>query len=166
MWKRDEPQVRWLIRRDMDEVLRIERASFEKPWTEEEFLCCLRQRNCIGSVVEDVNCDVRGFMIYELHRSTLRILNLAVDPSCRGLGYGRMMVERLINKLHQQRRREIVLEIRETNLNAHLFFQHMGFRCLNVLRNHYDDTNEDAYYFRYVLPLRVQNGSEVLQGEF
>ena len=42
-------QIRWLIRRDMDEVLSIEQGSFEYPWTEEEFLCCLRQRNCIGS---------------------------------------------------------------------------------------------------------------------
>ena len=111
----------------MDEVLRIERASFEKPWTEEEFLCCLRQRNCIGGVVEDVSCDVRGFMIYELHRSTLRILNLAVDPSCRGLGYGRMMVERLINKLHQQRRREIVLEIRKRISTPIYSFSTWGF---------------------------------------
>ncbi len=31
-------QIRWLIRRDMDEVLAIERSSFQFPWTEEEFL--------------------------------------------------------------------------------------------------------------------------------
>ncbi len=43
-------QIRWMIRRDMAEVLRIERESFEYHWTEEDFLCCLRQRNCIGMV--------------------------------------------------------------------------------------------------------------------
>jgi len=45
-------QIRWMIRRDMAEVLRIERESFEYHWTEEDFLCCLRQRNCIGMVAE------------------------------------------------------------------------------------------------------------------
>ena len=45
-------QIRWMIRRDMPEVLDIERLSFEFAWTEEDFLCCLRQRNCIGMVAE------------------------------------------------------------------------------------------------------------------
>ncbi|MEQ9409104.1 MAG: ribosomal protein S18-alanine N-acetyltransferase [Fuerstiella sp.] len=143
-------QIRWLIRRDMDEVLEIERASFEFPWTEEEFLSCLRQRNCIGTVAE-LDHEIVGFMIYELHQSMLRILNFAVAPNCRKRGVGRQMVQRLIDKLSQQRRREIVLEVRETNLAAQLFFANSGFRALSVLRNHYDDTLEDAYYMRYSL---------------
>ena len=44
--------IRWMIRRDMPEVLAIEHASFEFPWCEEEFLRVLRQRNCIGMVAE------------------------------------------------------------------------------------------------------------------
>ena len=143
-------QIRWLIRRDMDEVLAIERASFEFPWTEEEFLCCLRQRNCIGTVAE-LDHEIVGFMIYELHQSMLRILNFAVAPKIRRHGVGGQMVQRLVDKLSQQRRREIVLEVRETNLDAQLFFKNNDFRALQVLRNHYDDTLEDAYYMRYSL---------------
>ena len=44
--------IRWMIRRDMPEVLDIERDSFEFPWSEEDFMRCLRQRNCIGMVAE------------------------------------------------------------------------------------------------------------------
>ena len=143
-------QIRWLIRRDMDEVLSIERNSFQFPWTEEEFLCCLRQRNCIGTVAE-LDHHIVGFMIYELHKSMLRILNFAVAPDARRSGIGRQMVQRLIDKLSQQRRREIVLEVRETNVPAQLFFSNNGFRAVTVLRKHYDDTCEDAYYMRYCL---------------
>lgn len=145
-----QAQIRWLIRRDMDEVLNIEKSSFEFPWSEEEFLCCLRQRNCIGTVAE-LDHQIVGFMIYELHQSMLRILNFAVLPEMRRQGVGQQMVQRLIDKLSQQRRREIVLEVRETNLGAQLFFAGSGFRALSVLRNHYDDTFEDAYYMRYSL---------------
>ncbi len=145
-----QAQIRWLIRRDMDEVLAIERSSFEFPWTEEEFLCCLRQRNCIGTVAE-LDHQIVGFMIYELHQSMLRILNFAVAPDIRRQKIGGQMVQRLIDKLSQQRRREIVLEVRETNLDAQLFFAESGFRAVSVLRNHYDDTMEDAYYMRYSL---------------
>ena len=148
-------QIRWLIRRDMAEVLDIERASFQQAWTEENFLCCLRQRNCIGMVAER-NHEIVGFMIYELHKSQLRILNFAVDPAVRRRGVGKQMVQRLIDKLSQQRRQEISFEVRESNLEAQLFFQKMGFRALKVLRNHYEDTTEDAYYMQF----RLTNESE------
>ena len=143
-------QIRWLIRRDMSEVLEIERSSFEYAWTEEEFLCCLRQRNCIGMVAEHEH-EIVGFMVYELHKSKLRILNFAVAGSARRHRVGTQMVGRLIDKLSQQRRREIVLEVRETNLDAQLFFRSQGFRALSVLRGHYDDTAEDAYYMQFAL---------------
>ena len=44
--------VRWMIRRDMPEVLGIEQQAFEFPWSDEDFTRCLRQRNCIGMVAE------------------------------------------------------------------------------------------------------------------
>lgn len=143
-------QIRWLIRRDMLEVLDIERANFEFPWSEEEFLCCLRQRNCIGMVAE-YNRQVAGFMIYELHKTRIQILNFAVSPSARRMGIGAQMVQRVIDKLSQQRRKEVVLEVRETNLPAQLFFKSQGFRAQNVLRNHFQDTTEDAYLMQYRL---------------
>ena len=66
--------IRWMIRRDMQEVLQAEQQCFAQSWTEEDFLRCLRQRNCIGMVAE-AGDKVIGFMIYELHKSMLRILN-------------------------------------------------------------------------------------------
>lgn len=143
-------QIRWLIRRDMVEVLEIERENFEFPWSEEDFLCCLRQRNCIGMVAEYDHCIV-GFMIYELHKSKLRILNFAVADDYKRQHVGQQMVNRLIDKLSQQRRKQIVLEVRETNLLAQLFFKNQGFRATTVLRDHYEDTVEDAYVMQYQL---------------
>lgn len=142
--------IRWMIRRDMPEVLAIEESSFEFPWSEEDFIRCLRQRNCIGMVAE---CDERvvGFMIYELHKNQLHVLNFAVRPDSRRRGIGSQMINKLVGKLSQQRRNRIVLEIRETNLAAQLFFKTADFRAVSVLRDYYDDTTEDAYVmqFRY-----------------
>jgi [ribosomal protein S18]-alanine N-acetyltransferase len=143
-------QIRWMIRRDMPEVLKIENTSFEFNWTEEDFLACLRQRNCIGMVAEQDN-QVVGFMIYELHKTRLHILNFAVAPAFRRQGVGAAMVEKLVTKLSQQRRQEIVLEVRETNLTAQLFYHNQGFRATGVLRNHYSDSAEDAYVMQFRL---------------
>jgi ribosomal-protein-alanine N-acetyltransferase len=143
--------IRWMIRRDMERVLDIEQGSFEFPWSEDEFVRCLRQRNCIGMVAEQGD-RVLGFMIYELHKTRLHILNFAVDQSRRRQGVGVQMVQKLVSKLSSQRRTRLSLEVRETNLAAQLFFQKAGFRATAVLRSFYDDSPEDAYLMQYSHP--------------
>jgi ribosomal-protein-alanine N-acetyltransferase len=142
--------IRWMIRRDMPEVLQIEQDSFDYSWTEEDFLRCLRQRNCIGMVAEQGE-KVVGFMIYELHKNKLHILNFAVQQSFRRLGIGAQMVAKLIGKLSSHRRTRITLEVRETNLGAQLFFHKQGFKAMRVLRGFYEDSGEDAFLMQYRL---------------
>ena len=142
--------IRWMIRRDMPEVLQAEQLSFEYAWTEEDFLRCLRQRNCIGMVAEQGE-KVVGFMIYELHKAKLHILNFAVHPSWRRSGVGNQMVLKLISKLSSHRRTRITLEVRETNLAAQLFFRKQDFRAMKVLRAYYEDSGEDAFLMQYRL---------------
>ena len=119
--------IRWMIRRDMPEVLAIEGQSFEFPGSEEDFFRCLRQRNCIGMVAEHHE-RVIGFMIYELHRNRLHILNFAV---------------------HRELQRRRVGEQMLRNLSAQLFFREMGFRAISLLKDFYEDTTEDAYLMQY-----------------
>jgi ribosomal-protein-alanine N-acetyltransferase len=96
-------------------------------------------------------------MIYELHKNRLHILNFAVSPDCQRHGIGRSMVTKLIGKLSPQRRNRILLEVRETNLDAQLFFRDTGFRAISVLRDFYEDTTEDAYLMQYrYRPLPVE----------
>ena len=140
--------IRWMIRRDMPEVLQTEQESFEFAWTEEDFLRCLRQRNCIGMVAEQGE-KVVGFMIYELHKAKLHILNFAVHPTCRRYRVGTQMVAKLISKLSSHRRTRITLEVRETNLAAQLFFQKQEFKAVRVLRGFYGDSGEDAFLMEY-----------------
>jgi ribosomal-protein-alanine N-acetyltransferase len=136
--------VRWMIRRDMNEVLGIEQEAFEFPWSEEDFTRCLRQRNCIGMVAEIAD-SVVAFMIYELHRTRLHVLNIAVARSHRRLGIGTQMMRKLAGKLSPDRRDRIVLEVRERNLPAQLFLRAQGFLAISVLKDFYQDTTEDAY---------------------
>lgn len=159
--------TRWLIRRDMPEVLEIEWAAFDHFWTEEDFLSVLRQRNCIGMIVSKSSCDpIAGFMIYELHKYKLRLLNMAVHPDMRRQGYGRAMIERLVGKLHPSRRKQIVLEVREENLCAQQFFRATGLVCTQVIRDHYADTDSDAYRFVFDIEAKEleQSASAVQQG--
>ena len=141
-------QLRWMIRRDMPEVLSIEQEAFEFPWSDEDFTRCLRQRNCIGMVAE-VGDSVVAFMIYELHRTRLQVLNFAVRRSHRRLAIGTQMMGKLFAKLSLERRDRILLEVRERNLPAQLFFRSLGYRAISVLKDFYEDSTEDAYLMQY-----------------
>jgi len=136
---------RWLIRKDLDRVLEIEQAGFDVPWTEAEFLHTLRQKNCIGSVWETHAGYVVGYTIYELNGGRLELLNLAVDPDYRRTNVGGQMVEKLKTKLHQQRQRELATYVRETNVEAQLFFQSLGFVATGVVNDFYDHCSDAAY---------------------
>ena len=135
--------IRWMIRRDMTEILEVETLSFEFPWSEEDFVRCLRQRNCIGMVAEHGD-RVVGFMIYELHKSRLHLLNFADNHDYRSNRIGMLMVNKLVCKLSHQRRTRILLEVRERNLAAQVFFRSLGFRAISGLRDGLEETSEDA----------------------
>lgn len=143
--------IRWMIRRDMPAVLDIEQQSFEFPWDEETFVHYLRQRNCIGMVAER-DAAVVGFMVYELHKNRLHLLNFAVHPSFRRQGVGTAMMHKLASKLSCDRRNRIMVEVRETNVTAQCFFRAQGFRAISVLREFYEDSAEDAYLFQMKIP--------------
>jgi [ribosomal protein S18]-alanine N-acetyltransferase len=151
--------IRWMIRRDMPEVLQTEQESFDYSWTEEDFLRCLRQRNCIGMVAEHGE-KVVGFMIYELHKNKLHILNFAVHPAFRRHGIGCQMIAKLVGKLSSHRRTKITLAVRETNLAAQLFFRSQEFKAVKVLRNYYEDSGEDAYLMQYRIAEDIGDDAE------
>jgi len=141
------PYIRWLIRRDLPEVLDIERASSASPWTEEDFLYYLRKRNVIGMVAEHAE-QVVGFMLYELHKTRLNLLHLAVHPGYWRRGIGEAMLTKLLDKLNGERRSRLTLLVAESNLDAQLFFRDMGLRATGVLREHFDD-GQDAFSMEY-----------------
>ena len=140
--------VRWMITRDMPEVIQVEQDSYDYPWREEDFLRCLRQRNCIGMVAE-IGKQVAGFMIYELDKLKIHIRNFAVHPEHRRNAIGSVMMDKLIAKLSSPRRASIAIEVRETNLAGQLFLRDSGFKAQRVMREHFEDSGEDAYLMCY-----------------
>ena len=139
--------IEWAHRADIAAILEIEHDLFEFPWTEKDFIHCLRQRNCIGmkSRIGDI---VAGYMVYELHAKRLQVLNFAVRTEYQLKGVGRAMMAKLINKLSSQRRSKIILHVRETNLDACLFFKAVGLKAVATVENCFDN-GEDAYRFEY-----------------
>jgi len=144
-------KVRWMIRADMPSVLDIECRSFDYPWDEKQFIDSLRTRNCIGMVCEDLSSEkVVGYMVYELLKTQIHLLNFAVDFDHRREGVGCSMVVKLKNKLWlSNKRTSITLEVGEANLVAQQFYRSQVFRCVDVLNGFYIQGEQDAYLMQF-----------------
>jgi ribosomal-protein-alanine N-acetyltransferase len=126
-------EPRYMIPRDVAEVLAIDAVSFDRPWSSEDLLKALRPRNVLGNVL-DIDSEIRGYLLWEMRKSTLQILRLAVHPNSRHQGVGRLFVEKLIGKLSgpSSTRSRVIVDVPEESLDAQVFFRALGFRAVSI----------------------------------
>lgn len=146
-------KTRWMHSGHLEEVLQIEKSAFTNPWTEQDFLSALRQKNCIAMVAVDgyPNEMVLGFVLYELHDAKLVIINMA--SKYHRCGVGRIMVNKLKAKLSPSRRHTIETTVRDDSLTMQLFLRSLGFKAVSVLRRFFNDDDADGYVMQYALPV-------------
>ena len=139
--------VRWMIRRDMPEVINICND------TDEYLTSLLRQRDCIGMVAE-IGERIVGMMVYELHKQELLIIRCVVHPSYRRQGIGRLMMSKLTAKLSPSRRTKMKFIVSEHSFGGLQFLKKLGFKATKVLRNQFSDWEDswDGYLMKYSLP--------------
>jgi len=141
----------------MPHVMEIEAACHQwDMWTEDEFLDVLRRRNVIGMVAE-FDGVVVGFMVYELNKHDLFLMNLCVQPAMQRTGIGTAMIDRLKEKLSAVKRSTMELIVSERNLACHLFLRDLGFLCTETIRYPDDDDN-----YRFVFDITAKPVSERL----
>lgn len=145
-------QIRWMIRRDLAEVLEIEWLCFRFPWGERDFIRSLRHTRTIGLVMEESGAVVAYALYelgdpYDLERSPPCITNLAVIPRLHDRGLGRRLVEDISRRLLRNKRDRLEVFVADFNLDAQHFFAACGFRALGVARDHYEEPIGDAVRF-------------------
>lgn len=125
--------VRMIIRRDLDDVLAIERKTYGKlAWGEEEFLACLRRRNCIGFVADHGDQTV-GFIIYTMFHGYVEMDNIAVAPRYRRKSVGLQLIRRMTSKLYERRNRATAA-IPENCLAALCMLRSCGWKSTSMER--------------------------------
>lgn len=137
--------IRWLIRRDIPTILKIEERSFDG-MTAEDITTNLRQRNMIGMVIEHEE-KIVGWMMYELHKNHLHIIKLEVLDVKRGTGFGTLMIEKLKSKLNE-RRSCLTMMVDETNLIGQLFLRSNDFMAVSIEKD-WVESGVDGIFFRF-----------------
>lgn len=148
-------RIRWLIRRDLDRVLQIERASFAAPWNIGDFYAVLKHRTVTGIAAEAESSGlVVGYAVYDMRPDRIELINLAVAPDYRLRWIGKQLVRWLIDRL-QGRRNLIRARVSERNLGAQLFFRYQGFVATGIEREPYGEPDHDAYVMDFTIPWRI-----------
>lgn len=145
-------EIRRLTMFDVDEVLAIERHSFDDPWTLEDFEISLLEKDFYG-VAAAAYERILGYLIVKRHRECSELLNLAVHPRARRCGIGRALVA-------SEQDAALAIEglLRERNLAGQLFLRACGFRAVHVVRRPFERRAEDGYLFRWAPVKRARGG--------
>lgn len=146
-------QTRPMAAADVPTVLRIERASYDFPWTERIFKDCLRVGyRCFVAV--DMANAVIGYALLSVVVDESHVLNLCVAPRWRRRGVARLLLERMLHEAQTTAVHSMLLEVRPSNRGARRLYAAYGFKRIAKRPNYYpsEDGREDAY----LLSRRVQ----------
>jgi len=146
--------IRPMSENDVSEVIAVERASYQFPWSEGIFRDCLR----VGYVcrVVTVNDIIIGYGVMSVGAGEAHILNLCINAHFRCRGIGRRMLEYLVDRARAAGMSEAFLEVRPSNTAAIRLYQSMGFEQVGIRRGYYQAVGgrEDASVLKLVLPGR------------
>jgi len=143
---------------DLDEVLAIERISFQTPWSQGAFRYELTQNRVARCLIVREGRALSGYLcLWEIGRE-IHITNLAVDPARRRRGLARLLLGAVLHDARQRAVELVFLEVRPTNEEALRLYESFGFRVIGRRKGYYFDTGEDALVMEASLPA-AQPGS-------
>ena len=128
---------------DIESVLLNERHSYTHPWNYGIFEDCIANNDCWVLEVEGL---VIGHGIISLGAEEAHLLNVCVNPNFQGNGYGKLLVEHLINQARSRAANNMFLEVRLSNQVAYQLYEKLGFNEVGVRHDYYPAFNgrEDA----------------------
>jgi ribosomal-protein-alanine N-acetyltransferase len=137
-------EVRRMQLTDLPDVLRNERRGYTHPWTEGIFRNCLHHgQECWLLMCSDQNV---GHGILSVAAGESHLLNVCVHPDFQGHGFGRILVEHLLERARTGEASTIFLEVRPSNVAACELYDKLGFNEVGIRENYYPSNvgREDA----------------------
>ncbi|MCC5811574.1 MAG: ribosomal protein S18-alanine N-acetyltransferase [Ectothiorhodospiraceae bacterium] len=149
-----EHVIRRMRDNDLPWVLRVERASYDFPWTEGVFRDCLR----VGYgcwVLHDAR-SIAGHLILSVVAGEAHVLNLCVHPDQQGRGLGAQLLEYGLSAASRLGAEMVFLEVRPSNQVAVRLYERAGFGEVGLRKSYYPapgGAREDALILaRALLP--------------
>ena len=135
--------IRKMQESDLEEVIKIEQASFSMPWTKEAMADSLKNENNVYLVAEYAG-KIAGYCGMWGIAGEGQINNVAVDLPYRRKGIAYQMMQAFIKEGCKKNLTEFTLEVRESNTAAIRLYEKIGFQNEGIRKNFYDAPKENA----------------------
>ncbi len=132
----DKPcSVRLMEDEDLDQVLKIEQASYEFCWSRKIFADCMRAGYCCLVLTE---CEtVMGYGILMVGPQEAHVLNVCISEEYRGQGWARHLMLEMVDVSILAKCEEVYLEVRPSNPIAVGLYTSLGFNEIGTRPNYY-----------------------------
>jgi ribosomal-protein-alanine N-acetyltransferase len=138
-------ELRRLELHDLNEIERIERASYPTPWSRSMFAGELAKPSSLSLGAFDRETGaLLGYLVISRYVDAWHVMNVAVAPEQRRRGIARTLLEHLFDVTATDERRGYTLEVRVSNEGAIKLYEALGFVKRGVRRGYYTDNREDA----------------------
>ena len=141
-------RIRPMTQNDVGEVLVVERAVFSLPWTEDSFRNYMDRPETAFFVTENGEGRIVGYAAALFAAEQGDVANVAVRPEYRRAGFGRALMEVLLEEADKRGAKEMFLEVREGNVAARTLYEAFGFAPVGRRKNYYHEPTEDAVIMR------------------
>lgn len=139
----DDIGIRYMKKKDIKEILEIERQSFISPWSAPMFLESMSSPIYRNFVIEKDKSVIGYIMLYSV-LDEAHITNFAIRPEYRKKGLGSRLLSFAIDYYKQRGVTDYFLEVREKNHEAISLYRSFDFLIVGKRKRYYSDTNEDA----------------------
>lgn len=136
--------IRPATQADLPMILNIEKLSFASPWTEAHFQYELQENPYAYVLVAKAEGHLVGYIDFWITFQQAQINNLAVAPTLRQHGIGKMILLDAMDRIKKANCESITLEVRVSNHIAQQLYRKQGFQILLTKPKYYAD-GEDAY---------------------
>lgn len=129
---------------DLEQVLDIERASFNSPWTPDVFVNEFSNPRSGKYAAVLPGGEVVGYLMYWRVSDKVHIMNLATEPGRRRKGIAETMIKDLLSRCREDGVSNISLEVRKSNAPAINLYLKFGFDLVGLRKDYYINDSEDA----------------------
>ena len=131
---------------DAGALASIARKSLRDPWGKVAFLKEFARDCSRISVLREERGQPLGYVLGWLIGGEIQILSLAVDPSCRRLGHGRLLLESYLQRMRSEGAEAVTLEVRESNRPAQALYRSVGMTSQGQRPRFYSDGETALIY--------------------
>lgn len=139
--------IRRMTLADVDAVYAIERATFPRPWSREDFSREMTSNACARYLVAEWAGEILGYAGAWIVLDEAHITNIAVARARRGQGVGKALTRGLLQYAANLGVVYATLEVRRSNGVAQGLYKGLGFVYVGLRKRYYEDNGEDAFIF-------------------